>query len=1514
MSLLTGGTADKLGNRYEEYWMILQLIRAIDGKINSICIEDPTVEKSECLITSDHGKELHQNKRSKASGSWTLSQLGKNNQNILAPIFRQLLGNNSTFYLVSGSDAPELKALSVQARLASNFAEFETHVLSDEAHQKSYQSLVKECNNLNNDQNFDILKRIFVRVVDEEGILDMINARLRALFLSGHADIRRNLREFVTDHIGVTLTGEDLRNKLQALGHNLRTITDSDTASRKINELTDQYLVEIRRRLIGKNLIQREASANIIDRLQSATKQTDILLVSDAGGGKSVCMMEVTENLRESGIPVLSFRLDRLKPTSTGFKLGEQMGLEESPAFVLSNLESSEAAVLVIDQLDAVSTASGRSSDFINAVESILEDVRVLKRKKPIHVVLACRQFDLDNYHRLRNLTKQKDSLIKVGDFSRPEVEQVLAELPIDSSLLNERQLNLLTRPQNLSLFSQLREFSESVTQFGSTKDLFDAYWIDKREAVSQRFGTGEDYWAKVIDLLAQKMTETQLLSVAKESLDELPPRYVEQMISEGVISQQSGRYGFGHESFFDYCFARRFVRENESLVSVLTSSEQHLFRRAQVRQVLAYLRDSDHSKYTAELEQLLNSSEVRVHIKDLALSILSAAPTVSESEWLILEPWLETKLASVKEEETESEPFTDLVWQHFFYSNSWFLYAHSIGLPADWLSSDCENLVNLGVNYLRRHQKENGDLVAELLTPFKDELGDWRVRLQSMMSWASLKKSRLFFDLFLHLIANGCLDDTRAPIAVNSTFWDMLYDLEKHQPSWVIELLDIWLRRRVQIIQEEQLAEDASPQWSEVFPSGQSGAVTVSKAIELCPKDTIENFLPFALELAEQSAYAGESPPFVDAVWGFSFSSKYPDLRQVCESGILNTLKVIAKDTPEKLQTIISDLQDRQSYFSNKMLLSIFTAGAEQLADQALSVLEDQPWRFRCGYTDSSYWVARCLVEKIAPYLSDERMRDLENLVLGYRSTWEQTQSGFKASGDAVHILAGGIQINLLSDEGQKKIAELERKFGTANRAPRGIRGGTVMSPIPQEAEEKMTDNQWRSAIKKYNTTEREYGGADFLKGGARQLASSMKPLIIKEPERFARLALTLPEDTNAIYFDWILMSLSETNCPDSLKLLVIDKAYEDHKLACGRNIADLLNKIEQRLDDESIEKLHWLALEHPNPERELWQPTEEDSTSYYGGSISDCGLNSDRGRAILAIANLIRKDEEYLQRFTPTIDQLSEENYLSVKSCALRVSYEIIKYDQLKALELFLNTTQLNLKLLSTHYSHHFLGWAIKQNFESVLPSLLILLRYEDEKESEIGARLLALAKLYSHPTDEYINEALDGTPSQRRGVAEVAARNIGQVDTREWCEATLIRLFSDTDSTVRDLAASCFYELSERDLTEYNDLVKKFSESISFKSNSSRLMNVLEETKFRLPELTMNACEDFILQISPENTNAFSENYVDSSSLGALVFRIYQQYQAEPLAVRALDLIDEMIISGLGEANLCLNQFER
>ena len=43
---LPGGPADKLGNRYEKWWTVSEIVRMLQGETETIRIEEPSVEKA----------------------------------------------------------------------------------------------------------------------------------------------------------------------------------------------------------------------------------------------------------------------------------------------------------------------------------------------------------------------------------------------------------------------------------------------------------------------------------------------------------------------------------------------------------------------------------------------------------------------------------------------------------------------------------------------------------------------------------------------------------------------------------------------------------------------------------------------------------------------------------------------------------------------------------------------------------------------------------------------------------------------------------------------------------------------------------------------------------------------------------------------------------------------------------------------------------------------------------------------------------------------------------------------------------------------------------------------------------------------------------------------------------------------------------------------------------------------------------------------------------------------------
>ena len=114
----------------------------------------------------------------------------------------------------------------------------------------------------------------------------------------------------------------------------------------------------------------------------------------------------------------------------------------------------------------------------------------------------------------------------------------------------------------------------------------------------------------------------------------------------------------------------------------------------------------------------------------------------------------------------------------------------------------------------------------------------------------------------------------------------------------------------------------------------------------------------------------------------------------------------------------------------------------------------------------------------------------------------------------------------------------------------------------------------------------------------------------------------------------------LKKAATPSGLKLEVCRKAYGDCREKCGGAIAQLLGSIEDPLpDNAAMAMLDWLATEHQDPEKEHWQIQAGGGKAYYDGNIYDNGINTDRGKAVSTIGDLILKDSTYIKRFETTL-----------------------------------------------------------------------------------------------------------------------------------------------------------------------------------------------------------------------------------------------------------------------------------
>ena len=229
------------------------------------------------------------------------------------------------------------------------------------------------------------------------------------------------------------------------------------------------------------------------------------------------------------------------------------------------------------------------------------------------------------------------------------------------------------------------------------------------------------------------------------------------------------------------------FARGPQSLLDMLVSDEQHLFRRAQVRQILLYLRDTDFEQYITDLEEALSSPSVRFHIKQVLLALLADLSKPKEEEWEVLSRFAGKDI---------NDSLTRLAWMTV-RRPPWFQLVDSLGLVQQWLDDPDEAFVDRAVSILNVIQREMPDRVADILEPYVDKSERWNNRLRHLALWGDWSQGRRYLELMLQLIGVGILDDVDGALAANSDFWLLLTKLQSNRPSWGCKVVGHYLNRQ---------------------------------------------------------------------------------------------------------------------------------------------------------------------------------------------------------------------------------------------------------------------------------------------------------------------------------------------------------------------------------------------------------------------------------------------------------------------------------------------------------------------------------------------------------------------------------------------------------------------------------------------------------------------------------------------------------------------------------------------
>jgi hypothetical protein len=1267
-----------------------------------------------------------------------------------------------------------------------------------------------------------------------------------------------------------------------------------------VAEANTRYLTFLDRELIGGVLVQRDENVRVLAALQGGGAKRGVIVTGGAGSGKSTVLLHVIRSLQQQGFPVLAFRIDRLEPTQLPVEAGRQMGLPTSPVAALTALAKGRPCVLVLDQLDAVSLMSGRNPSFFECFDEMVRQALALPEMR---VVVACRRFDLQNDQRLRRLGGCEDAFetVDVGPLPENAVRQIVTAMGINAARLSAHQIRLLSVPAHLKLLAEAtRENPDGTLSFQTANDLYALFWRQKQAVLSERLGRLVE-WTAVVDALCEYMDEHQSLSAPEAVLD-AHAQDTNAMISEHVLVHDGKRIAFFHEGFFDYAFARRFAARNDDLLRRLRSGEQHLFRRAQVRQVLLHEREADRAGYLRDLKALLTSADIRFHIKQVVFALLAQCADPTEEEWRILEGLLAQP----------DWPHRREIW-FAVRTLPWFGLLDSLGVVAVWLRHTDSDTVDNAVVLLRRVQGDAADRVAELVEPYVGASDEWRRRFGFLVQWADLAAGRRFFDLFLRLIDSGDLD--HAGRFTTDDFLGLLHDLPEKRPTWACEAIGHYLQRRLSITisagQTNPFADAGGLRHS------QSSEQVLIGSAQAAPQSFVEHVLPFVLRVIELNAVREDETPQSDAVWRWRHRHGGHGVDDHVLRATEEALRKLAAETPDEFDRVAASLRQSEYETVQFLLIRAYAAHGSHFADHAVDYLCGSLRRLSVGYSGSPYGAARELIAAASASCSAEQLARLESVLLGYYPDCERTAGRQRWRGSAQFELLLAIDEACRSAAVESRIGEWQRKFGVEAPPESQFRTGVFHagSPIPTSAAEKMSDEQWLGAIAHY-AGGRDYGWRDGKPvGGTHELSQVLEAQARNEPRRFARLVLRFPDDTHAAYFDAVLRGLDSGVAHAEALFDACRRCHRLPKRPVGSAFCRLVEKLpELTWPGELLDAVEWYATEDPDPDKELWRTEASGGQCFYGGDIHMAGINCVRGAAADAVRALLFADPNRLKRFLPVLGRMVRDPLIAVRSCVAAALHPVLNQDRDLAVQLFLELCDTDDVLLKTHCVEEFMMYATGTHFAQLRPVIERMFRSSDPEVAQAGARRACVASLGLEEATDLVALCMAGSEPLRTGAAQVFAANLGQACFRSACEPRLVRLFNDLSEDVRAAAAECFNHLEGAALGQLTDLVGQFVQSAAFAAHHERLIRALEKTTARLPDVTLDVCRRFLDTAGEAAGDIRSRASLGAGQVSDLLLRTYHQAEGQAIRSRCLDLMDQLLSAGVTELNRALAEFDR
>lgn len=1537
MSLEPGGYADKIGNRYEGRWVVRQLLRLLLEELSSVQLQvvgDEEYGVDLWVQRPDGSRVAQQCKiRNGSYDRWTVADLSQ--RDILDAMRTHLdAQEENDFMLVTAVSSAVIQGICQSARHSEGDPEsFFRHQIQElgEPRRKAFRQFCERLGlsaavEADRAQAYSYLRRFSIETwpdgtTERENLLDQAG-----MLVTGDPTVTvALLADYAVDQIRQVIDASKVWAHLESCGLHPRSLSHDDRVVPAIRALQEQFASSVEPYLINGAVIPRTATDDLCSALD---EHAIVALHGNPGQGKSGVLYELSQRLASADVAYLPIRLDRQVPQNNTRAFGESLGLPESPVACLRAAAGDRKSVLILDQLDALRWTSHHSVGALEVCKALVREVRGHRQLgTDMRVVLACRSYDIENDPEIKkwmDAEKRRGGDLKrvaVGDLAPEAVDGAVAGAGCDASSLSSRQKEMLASPQHLAMWLQIME-SSAPFEFQSRVQLMREYWTARMQEMTKG-GAGVSETQATLDVVVGFMESNGSLSAPAAVV----PNSVglDALLAAGILRISNSTISFSHQSYLDYQIASRVVREiyssSKTIVEWLGPRDaQSLFRREQLRQALCLLAEEEGGAFDSSANELLDSKEVRFHLKHLCLEVVGQLDTPSDE--------LITALLARTEDSNWDEHLLITV----FRGHSAFVRPLvERGILSDWL--DSEQRRNSALWLLRSVAETIPDHVVAAVEPFADN-DDWREDILGCLAWNAKDDSDAMFALRLRLARAGVYRD--------------FVDWQHLQADRRLALLDAALESATPDIFNEQVGRRSRRSRFEHWSDADLRALLESARAHP------SNAWAMAIAQIQRLAPVGDEPYGRLQQW---LDSDREELHQGME-GIPHGVTAIARAAGACLAETDGDaywaatdsLRALDSPVIQNVLVETYASLPAHLADRALEWLtaDDSRLSLGTGRYEPKWMPARRLIETLAPHCTSAVLERLEQSIRSYHTPTEKRDAEYWLKtwkdgyfgdywGRCQHFLLPAIPAERRSEQTEQLIGVLARKFEHYARdrflsSPRSM-GGYVSSTLSDDGA-RISDEAWLGIVSNEAVSEdgsgrwRQTGKGRLAESSIRQFSRNLEQAAKRFPERFARLALRFPPGVHHLYKAAILDALKLTKAtsvpedeqalwepaPSALVEDVLARFGTDESRAFASSFCWLLHaRAEDDWSDAALNRLVTFATTHADPKVDQLAVTNADgdfsAARATPESLATNANNCVRGVAGFAIGSILRHHPAELERMRPAIDGLCNDGHPTVRVAAIETCLPLLAKHKDLAMECFRQACEPDPRVSAAHRAVYFFNCGMESHAELLSPLIVAMLRSDMAEVAREGAKEVAARWVFGRHFDAELAECLAGTVPQRRGVAQIAQYLVTKPEYFEACEPMVSKLMDDPDAEVRSglrgLVRSQEIFLTPRGI----DLVRRFVESPAFRDDPTGLLYGLDEhTGDLVPfaAVIFTAVDQFVGPLLEASRDMSLGVQMDVGHINRLLLRLYEQADAAndtEITNRCLDAWDAMFQHRVG-----------